>query len=190
MDKWAPLGHTLGECWNDQDKSITFIHIPKNASSFVKGCLISSNRFTHSNNLITADKYLVTLRDPIERWVSGITQLMSVPNNQHLTLQDLVSTVTFDDHTELQTYFLEGIDLDRCSFIRVDRNLRTNIKQWLDENGYQINVNDISNLNEGNQLLKDRFAAMVDGNSQIKLKLVTHYEQDYALINRVKFYGN
>jgi len=190
MDKWAHLGHTLGECWNDKDKSITFVHIPKNASSFVKGCLISSNRFTHSNNLITADKYLVTLRDPIERWVSGITQLMSVPDNQHLTLQDLVSTVTFDDHTELQTYFLEGIDLDRCTFLRVDRNLRANIKQWIIDNGYQIDVDAVPNLNEGNQLAKDRFAAMIDGNSQIKLKLVTHYEQDYALINRVKFYGN
>jgi hypothetical protein len=115
---------------------------------------------------------------------------MSVPDNQHLTLQDLVNTVTFDDHTELQTYFLEGIDLDRCSFLRVDRNLRTNIKQWAIDNGYQIDVDAMTNINEGNQLAKDRFAAMVDGNSQIKLKLATHYEQDYELINRVKFYGN
>jgi len=190
MDRWAHLGHTLGECWNDQDKSITFIHIPKNASSFIKGCLLSSNNFVHNNNLVTADKYLIALRDPIERWVSGITQLMSVPSNQNLTLQDLVSTVTFDDHTELQTYFLKGIDLDRCSFLWVDRNLRTNIKQWAIDNGYQFDIDTLPNINQGNQLLKDRFAAMVDGNSQIKLKLVTHYEQDYALINRVKFYGN
>jgi hypothetical protein len=190
MDRWAHLGHHLGECWNDQDKSITFVHIPKNASSFIKGCLLSSNCFTHSDNLITSDKYLISLRDPIERWVSGITQLMCGPGNQHLTLQDLVSTVTFDDHTELQTYFLEGIDLDRCAFLRVDRHLRTNIKQWTIDNGYQIDVDSVPNINEGNQLLKDRFAAMVDGNSQIKLKLAEHYAKDYELINRVKFYGN
>jgi hypothetical protein len=190
MSKWAHLGHHLGECWNDKDKSITFVHIPKNASSFVKVCLLGSNCFTHSDNLITADKYLITLRDPVERWVSGITQLMSVPDNQHLTLQDLVNTVTFDDHTELQTYFLEGIDLDRCSFLRVDRNLRTNIKQWAIDNGYQIDVDAVPTINEGNRLAKDRFAAMVDGNSQIKLKLAEHYANDYALINRVKFYGN
>jgi len=189
-DKWAHLGHTLGECWNDKDKSTTFVHIPKNASSFVKGCLLSSNSFTHSNSLVTANKYLITLRDPIERWISGIAQFMSAPINQHLTLHELVNTVTFDDHTELQTYFLEGIDLDRCSFLRVDQQLRSNLKQWLDENGYQININDVPTINKGDQLAKDRFAAMVDGNSQIKLKLVTHYEQDYALINRVKFYGN
>ena len=190
MSKWAHLGHHLGECWHDKDKSITFVHIPKNASSFVKGCLLSTEKFIHSKSLITAERYLITLRDPIERWISGITQLMSTPNNQHLTLQDLVNTITFDDHTELQTYFLEGIDLDLCSFLRVDRNLRTNIKQWAIDNGYQIDVDSVPNINEGNQLAKDRFAAMVDGNSQIKLKLAEHYANDYALINRVKFYGN
>ena len=190
MDKWAHLGHHLGECWNDKDKSISFVNIPKNASSFVKGCLLGTKKFTHSNSLITAERYLITLRDPIERWVSGITQLMSVPDNQNLTLQDLVNTVTFDDHTELQTYFLTGIDLNRCSFIRVDQNLRTNLKKWLHENEYYVDIDTLPNLNEGNQLTKDRFAALVDGNSQIKLKLVTHYEQDYALINRVKFYGS
>ena len=190
MDKWAHLGHHLGECWNDKDKSITFVHIPKNASSFVKGCLISTEKFTHSNSLITAERYLIALRDPIERWVSGITQLMSVPDNQHLTLQDLVSTVTFDDHTELQTYFLQDVDIDRCTFLKVNQNLRTNIKLWLGEHGYIHTGPDVPDINKGNQMAKDRFAAMVDGNSQIKLKLVTHYEQDYALINRVKFYGN
>ena len=188
--KWAHLGHTLGECWNDANKSTTFVHIPKNASSFVKGCLLSSGNFTNSDGLITADHYLVTLRDPIDRWISGIAQFMNDESNQSATLHDLVDRVTIDDHTELQTYFLQGVDLDLCTFIQVDKNLRTNLSAWFKEQGYVVNMDNIPNINEGNQLLKDRFAAMVDGNSQIKLKLVTHYEQDYALINRVKFYGN
>ena len=191
MDKWAHLGHTLGECWNDQDNSITFIHIPKNASSFIKGCLLSTNKFTHSNTLVNADQYLVALRDPIERWVSGIAQFMAIESNKHIPLQELVNTVTFDDHTELQTYFLQNLDLyKKCTFLRVDNNLKKNISQWLLENGFNIDVSHIPNINQGNEMVKNRFAAMVDGNSQIKLKLVTHYEQDYALINRVKFYGN
>ena len=190
MDRWAHLGHTLGECWNDTNKSITFIHIPKNASSFIKGCLISSGHFTHSDSLTTANRYLIALRDPIERWISGIAQFMSIPSNQQLTVHELVERITVDDHTELQTYFLQGIDINKCEFLRVDQNLRTNIKFWLTENNYDLTGPDVPNINEGDRLLKDRFATMVDGNSQIKLKLVTHYEQDYALINRVKFYGN
>ena len=189
MDKWSHLGHTLGECWNDADKSITFVHIPKNASSFVKGCLLGTKKFTHHNNLIDAKQYLIILRDPIERWISGIVQFMAVKVNQHLTLHDLVDTITFDDHTELQTYFLQNVDLNKCTFLKADKNLRTNIKTWMSINGYDINIDNIPNINQGDQIAKDRFAAMVDGNSQIKLKLAEHYAEDYELINRVKFYG-
>ena len=189
MDKWAHLGHTLGECWVDSIKGITYVHIPKNASSFIKGCLLSTNQFTHSNTLVSADRYLITLRDPIERWISGITQFMMIETNQHLTLQELINTVTFDDHTELQTYFLKDVDLNKCTFLKVDKNLRTNIKNWMLTNGYVADIDNITNINEGNQLPKDRFAALVDGNSQIKLKLADHYAKDYELINRVKFYG-
>ena len=92
-------------------------------------------------------------------------------------------------HLDTQTYFLQDVDIDRCTVLKVDQNLRTNIKLWLGKHGYIHTGPDVPNINEGNQLLKDRFAAMVDGNSQIKLKLVTHYEQDYELINRAKFYG-
>ena len=189
MDKWAHLGHTLGECWHDQDKSITFVHIPKNASSFVKGCLLGTEKFTHSNSLINAEQYLIALRDPIERWVSGIAQFMGVESNQRFTLHELVERVTVDDHTELQTYFLQDVDIDRCTVLKVDQNLRTNIKLWLGKHGYGHNGPNVPNINQGNQLAKDRFAAMVDGNSQIKLKLAEHYANDYELINRVKFYG-
>jgi hypothetical protein len=96
MDKWAHLGHTLGECWNDQNKSITFVHIPKNASSFIKGYLLSSGCFAYSDSLITADHYLIILRDPIERWISGIAQFMTAEPNQQFTLHELVEQVTVD----------------------------------------------------------------------------------------------
>jgi hypothetical protein len=143
----------------------------------------------HSETLVPAKEYLIALRDPIERWISGIAQFMGVESNHRFTLHELVERVTVDDHTELQTYFLQDVDIDKCTFLKVNQNLRTNIKLWLGEHGYGHNGPDVPNINQGNQLLKDRFAAMVDGNSQIKLKLAKHYEQDYELINRVKFYG-
>ena len=190
MDKWAHLGHHLGECWVDSDKSITFVPIPKNASSFVKGCLLGSNHFIHNDNLAIANQYLITLRDPFERWISGVAQFIATESNNKLNPHDLINKITFDDHTELQTYFLQGIDLDRCIFLRVDQNLRTNIKQWLIENNYQVDINLVPNINEGKQIFKNWVTAMIDTNHQLKLKLTEHYAQDYELINRVKFYGN
>jgi len=189
MDKWAHLGHVLGECWNDPVRSTTFVHIPKNASSFVKGCLLSSGNFTYSDSLVGADQYLITLRDPIERWASGIAQFMSVEANKHLSIDDLVNTVTFDDHTELQTYFLQGVDLNKCVFLKVNADLKSNIKLWLQKNGYIVDVDHLPIINQGDAILKNKFAAMVDGNNQIKLNLTKHYATDYELINRVKFYG-
>ena len=189
LGRWAHLGHRLGECWADESRDIAYIHIPKNASSFVKGVLIGARGFWHhSETSIKCNENLIMLRDPIDRWASGIAQYL-YNTKQDLSIDEIFDKITFDDHTELQTYFLQDVDVERCTFLKVNQNLRTNIKLWLDEHGYSHNEPDVPNINQGNQLIKDRVAAMVDGNSQIKLKLVTHYEQDYALINRVKFYG-
>jgi hypothetical protein len=188
--RWTHLGHQLGECWYNVDKHIIYINIPKNASSFVKGCLMGSkSSWVYYDHMMSADKYLVVLRDPIDRWVSGIAQFMAIESNKNIPLNDLVNNITFDDHTELQTYFLQGVDLDCCEFIRADKNLRTVLKQWLNDNGYVSNVDNVPNLNQGNETEKNKFAILVDDNKQIKLKLAEHYAKDYELINRVKFYG-
>lgn len=189
-NKWAHLGHALGECWNDPNKSITFIHIPKNASSFLKECLIGTGQFRQTQSLVQANSYLIALRDPIDRWISGISQFLSSESNQHFTLLELTNTITFDDHTELQTYFLQGIDLDKATFLRVDQNLRKNIQKWLKENSYPTRyIGNVPMHNQGDEKIKNRISDMIDGNSQIKLKLVKHYDKDYKLINKVRFYG-
>ena len=65
LGKWDHLGHTLGECWSDN--TLTFIHVPKNASSSVKGFLINHG-FREYNTLQDTHEYFVVLRDPVERW--------------------------------------------------------------------------------------------------------------------------
>lgn len=195
IDRWQHLGHTLGECFYCGSASATYVHIPKNASSFIKSCLFSTQDWFHSEKLIHNDLFIVALRDPIERWCSGIAQFASSEVNQHLTMNELVEQITWDDHTELQTYFLQGVDLNKAVFFRVDRNLRANIGRWLNERGYNINVDELPDLNtsesNGIQALKQRFQSLmgtVDGMSPIKLKLLKHYADDYDLIARVKFY--
>jgi len=188
-DRWAHLGHTLGECWVDIDKDITYIHIPKNASSFIKGCLLGSFKFTHSNDLVKSNRYLVALRDPIERWVSGIAQYEF---NSGLTNIDY-QKITFDDHTETQDYFLQNVVLSKCDFIMVNDNLRSNLKQWFDEFGYTVDVDNMiqynASLNTERQLLKDKYQTIIDNNPNFVLKLKKHFANDYKLINSVRYYG-
>jgi hypothetical protein len=190
LDKWAHLGHTLGECWVDAVKGITYIHIPKNASSFVKGCLLGSLKFTHSPSLIKNDRYLITLRDPINRWTSGMAEYEFNSKQANIPYKE----ITFDDHTETQCYFLDGVDLAKCDFIRVDNNLKNNLKHWLVEQGYNVNTDTAIkfNVSQGTEkeILKIKYQTIIDNDLEFMLELKEHFAKDYELINRVKFYGN
>lgn len=183
-DKWAHLGHHLGECWYGQ--GITYVHIPKNASSFIKGCLLGSHKFTHSDTLVKNNKYLVVLRDPIERWVSGMAQyeinskLSDIPYEQ----------ITLDDHTERQVYFLQSVDLTKCDFIMVDDQLTNNLNLWFKAHNYKVDTNSLPTFNAGQEELKTKYQTIIDNDSDFMLKLKQHFADDYKLINRVKLYGN
>ena len=194
LGRWAHLGHRLGECWVDTVHNKSYIHIPKNASSFIKGVLIGSGGFWHhSETLINSGENLIILRDPIDRWCSGITQYLY---NGKLDLDDneIFDKITFDDHTDLQTYFLQGVDLISATFMLVNDDLRANMNDWVANNGYRTNVDIAIQYNastdDGRATTKDYYTKLLDQNPEFVLKLQQHFEADYELINRVKFYGN
>lgn len=193
LGRWAHLGHRLGECWVDEVNNKTYVHIPKNASSFVKGILIGSGGFWHhSETLVNSDETLIMLRDPIDRWCSGITQYL-YNSKQDLSVDEIFDRITFDDHTELQTYFLQGVDLTKSTFILVDTSLRANLANWIYENGYRTNVDTAIEYNASNDddrhITKEYYVNLLEQNPDFVLKLQQHFEEDYKLIGGVKFYG-
>ena len=194
VGRWAQLGHSLGECWVDEVNDKTYIHIPKNASSFIKGVLIGSGGFWHhSETLINSNENLIMLRDPIDRWCSGITQYLH-NSKQDLSAVEIFDKITFDDHTDLQTYFLQGVDLDHATFMFVDENLRANLANWIYDHGYRTNVDIAIEYNANGEddraTTKNHYAELLDQNPEFVLKLQQHFEEDYKLIGKVKFYGN
>ena len=195
LGRWVHLGHRLGECWVDEVNDKTYIHIPKNASSFVKGVLIGSGGFWHhSETLINSSENLIVLRDPIDRWVSGITQYLQNTNQIDMPADLVFNKVTFDDHTDLQTYFLQGVDLTKSTFMFVDENLRANLSSWIYNRGYRTNVDIAIEYNASSEdsraTTKDYYTKLLDQNPEFVLKLQQHFEEDYKLIGKVKFYGN
>lgn len=191
--RWAHLGHRLGECWVDEVHNKTYLHIPKNASSFIKGILIGSGGFWHhSEILVNSDENLIILRDPVERWCSGITQYL-YNSKQDLSVDDVFDKITFDDHTDLQTYFLQGVDLERATFMLVNENLRANMNDWIVSNGYRTNVDIAIQYNasadDERVTTKDYYTDLLEQRPDLVLKLQQHFKEDYQLINRVKFYG-
>jgi hypothetical protein len=193
LGRWAHLGHRLGECWVDEVNNKTYIHIPKNASSFVKGVLIGSGGFWHhSEALVNNNENLIILRDPIDRWCSGITQYL-YNNKLDLSINDIFDKITFDDHTDLQTYFLQDVDLTVSTFIQVDENLRANLNDWITERGYRTNVDIAIQYNASAEddriTTKNYYVNLLEQRSDLVLKLKEHFAEDYKLIESVKFYG-
>lgn len=193
LGRWAHLGHRLGECWVDEVNNISYIHVPKNASSFVKGVLIGCGGFWHhSEKLVNSNENLVMLRDPIDRWCSGITQYL-YNNKLDLSIDEIFKYITFDDHTESQKYFLQEVDLKKTTFMLVNDNLRNNLNDWVYDRGYRTNVDIAIEYNasseDDRQTTKEYYVKLLEQNTDLVLKLKKHFEADYALINRVKFYG-
>lgn len=192
LGRWAHLGHRLGECWVDKINNISYINIPKNASSFVKGVLIGSGGFWHhSETLVNSTENLVMLRDPIDRWCSGITQYL-YNSKQDLSINEIFDRITFDDHTDLQTYFLQGVDLSRATFMLVNDNLRKNFNNWIYNRGYRTNVDIAIEYNaskdDNRQTTKEYYIKLLEQNPELVLKLQKYFEEDYKLIGGVKFY--
>jgi len=192
--RWAHLGHRLSECWVDTVHNKSYIHIPKNASSFIKGILIGSGGFWyHSETLVNSDENLIVLRDPVDRWCSGITQYLH-NSKLDLSVNEVLDKITFDDHTDLQTYFLQGVDLDHATFMMVNDDLRANMNDWILNCGYRTNVDLAIAYNASSEddrvTTKNYYTKLLDQNPEFVLKLRKHFEADYELINRVKFYGN
>ena len=193
LGRWIHLGHRLGECWVDDVNDKSYIHIPKNASSFVKGVLIGSGGFwRHSELLVNSSENLIVLRDPIDRWCSGITQYL-YNSKQDLSINEIFDKITFDDHTDLQTYFLQDVDLSHATFMLVDDNLRANMNDWITSCGYRTNVDIAIEYNasadDDRITTKNYYIELLEQQPDLVLKLKDYFAEDYKLIESVKFYG-
>ena len=180
-DKWAHLGHTLGECWHS--KGITFVHVPKNASSFVKGCLIN-NGWQYSKTFVPSEHYLVVLRDPLERWLSGMAEYQVNSKQLDLDVHTIFNTITFDDHTELQTYFLKDVNIAKTTFLKFGDNLRNDLNTFLLTNGFNNGATGITNINASDstkQAIKNKLRQFMDVYPEYKIKVQQHFAADYDL---------
>jgi hypothetical protein len=188
------MGHALGECYFDSIQDLTYIHIPKNASSFAKR--ITEN-FEYSKTFRNASNYLILLRDPIDRWVSGMSQLIQSDPITDWTDEYIFEHITLNDHTEKQIYFLEYLnfekDLDKCIFFKVDENLSDKFIGWANVlypniSIHKTKLNTSQDVKGRIEIIKN-LQTTVDNSPDLVLKLKKHFESDYELINRVKFYG-
>jgi len=190
ISKWDHLGHSLGECWLDHTKTTSYVHIPKNASSYVKGCLTESGKWSYRAWVppsTVIEKYVIILRDPIVRWISGYAQYCKNCKSVNLDINQVTDQVTFDDHTEKQTYFLDGVDLDKAIFFRADGTLRDTFSKWFAESGYGSSPVTMARINDSHLDYRHDIKKLLEKmlTSDHYDKLTAFFQDDYNLIKSI-----
>lgn len=101
--------------------------------------------------------FIIFLRDPIKRWLSGVSEFIyqeqfaknrEIDLNNETILYLIFNGVRFDIHTTPQIYFLEGLNLANCYFFDIDNpNFIKNLNFFCHKHfGYKSKI-DISNQN-------------------------------------------
>ena len=205
---WANKGHVIGEGMVSPDKRYFYLNIPKNSSSFIKANLKSvgweySNINEHPNSEV-----IVALRDPVERWVSGIVEYLymyhknTIDNivepfsyeyfpllGEKLGLGLLFERITFDDHTERQSVFLTNLQLSKCHWLYIDKDFSNTFSNFLNTIRYTNNfVDPVNQSNELKKKLQNFFSYVIDNDEFKKYNIQQWFWCDQELINQVKFY--
>jgi hypothetical protein len=213
-DYWNYKGHQYSQCHYNETLKNIYINIPKNASTNVRAAI--NNKGFYGVNLLESKSFpvyesaVVILRDPIKRWISGISTYlnlyhMQIKNSSEDFLPDLRNNgkwffellferVSFDDHTEKQTYFLKPFDLSNAFYFYADDMdvLEYKLTHYYLGEGLNIKFDpDMRNINKENPIHQFFTEFLFDSkNAGYKEKLLQYYKEDVELINTVKFYGS
>ena len=179
-----------------------YVYIPKNASSWTKPNLLDHGWefFNYHKDYDCANKSaLVVLRDPVDRWLSGIAEYLTLyqPNFSLLfqeTEELIFDRIVFDDHTEKQVKFLQGLNTDRCTFMMCDDDYSNNFSEFIAKhygaNRYaHYEYQHVSKDNDERRRFKILFKRVLEREPKYLKRLIDYYEEDYQLIQQVQFYG-
>jgi hypothetical protein len=126
-----------------------YVYIPKNASSWMRtvfGRGEPYNFYQSQSQYLT--KYIVILRDPIERWLSGFAQVQHGTEPWHPThyrnqnWNRIFSKIVFDNHTEPQASFLSGISISDVIWFEFGPNLAQDVTAW-SQNHLDLEIPDL-----------------------------------------------
>jgi hypothetical protein len=201
LDQWAHKGHRFGECMSHPQSDLMYVHIPKNASSWTKPNLQDWGWEFYNYHTDNLNKTaIVVLRDPVERWVSGIAEYFTLYHchasgiEYSTQLLDIIfDKVTFDDHTDKQVNFIHNLDTDKCIFMWCDNNYRVNFSNLINEhlggNTYsKYDYQHVSEQSRDRKHFKGIFTRVLQ-NSKYLEQVKQYFAEDYKLIEQVTFYG-
>ena len=172
-------GHTIGTCTvRDND---AFLMIPKNAST----SYTSLGRIGNTeNNTIKLKNFIVTLRDPFSRWISGVSEYYVRHEFEYDRIEDLervLDKIELDEHTVPQIRFFEHLlDKKNTEFYLLENGLdKVNKKYCLWDKV------PIANQSNGiGLMLQYALTWYVKANPEMGKKIKMFYKEDYEFIKK------
>lgn len=191
---------------------LVYVQIPKNASCWVKHHFMPADAYNYYTNGFDNDKHLalVVLRDPVERWISGVGQYLVgwLPGSKFyidsIDWESLTTKVVLDDHTQPQSDFVANLPHDSVVWFKCDSNLPTNFIDFMKK--YNININlldekdDVTNIfnitkkaqprsqSPAQQTIVDKIINKLNENPKYIDRIKEFYQDDYKLYNTVLYY--
>ena len=205
-------GWTEGSSWlhvGPDGTEYVYVNIPKNASSWMK-YQFNGREFDYLTTPYDKVTFVILLRDPIDRWISGAAQALygCSPESDHFFLNvgynSIFDQVALDEHTRCQHLFLKTKLYEKHNVVwfKCDANLKTNWEHWAkdkisprmlgaDRDTTTANPFNISKLGVGNQFpgWYDQSTTVVGWTQQqIKDTLVDHLNTCPRHLEKLKAY--
>ena len=134
----------------DNTHGLIYVHVPKNASCWVKHHLnqVQSGPYNYYHQGLDVEKHLalVVLRDPVERWISAMGQiLVGNKSDYYMHVDNLdwdktTQEIMRNNHTQPQHEFFANIPHDRIVWFRCDDQLPDNFSSFLKQYNLTINL--------------------------------------------------
>lgn len=200
LTQWSHKGHDYGTCMSHPNGLLMYVNIPKNASSWTKPNLFDWGWefYNYHTDVLTHKVSIVALRDPVDRWLSGIAEYFALYYPEFKldspeAIELVFDRVCFDDHTERQINFIHGLDTDQCIFLKCDANYRQNFSNLLVEHRmpnryFNYEYQHVSKNSPERTRFKEIFERAIQEPKYLS-KVREYFHKDFQLIYSVKFYG-
>lgn len=179
-DYWFKF-HPRGSCVvRHGERDLVYVNIPKNASTSIKMAW-GKNSANFLDNTFNNPQYVVVLRDPLSRWISGMAQTLHTQERKYW--DEVIECIVGDNHTVEQYRFLEGLEHKDVAWFRFD-NLSA-LESFINQ---EIPV---EYATAGNKLKEDATEYVLNKleNQSFKQRVVDFYHKDYELYNSVNYYN-
>jgi len=208
MQEAVRHGYLAGGGLRCPSKKNFYLNIPKNASTYLSNTLLANGWHYHTLG-DDSDKIthaMVVLKDPVDRWVSGIGTYISswilgpgygsdhfVENYNNLSERLLFETLILDDHTTPQIAYIRQLEQllpdIPITYFKLDRHVVDNMSACISQ---PLTVTTVeSNISENHydqQVVVNFIKKRILADFTLKAKVVARFQEDYNFINQTQFY--